>query len=90
MLLDIYIPGTGSRIAHIQRELHIIEELRAKILVGVDIIGPEGINIDVRKGLLWSTAAKEFRCHFLSLHDQISAFDDLNLRKKLRQFLHDR
>lgn len=49
VLLDIYIPGTDGRIAHIQRELHIVEELRANVLIGIDIMGPEGITPDMRK-----------------------------------------
>ena len=49
VLLDIYIPGIDRRIARIRREVHIVEELRANILVGVDIMGPEAITIDIGK-----------------------------------------
>lgn len=48
---DLYFPGTDAKgnevLACIRRELHIVDELRAKMLIGNDIIGLEGIVIDV-------------------------------------------
>ena len=42
------IDGNGKSIlACLYRELHIVNNLRAKMLIGNDIIGPEGIVIDV-------------------------------------------
>ena len=49
----IYIPGTdafGNRIkAFIIRKTHVIDNLKAKILIGINIIGLESINIFVVK-----------------------------------------
>lgn len=49
VVLDIYMPGMDERTAHIRREVHIVEELPAKMLVGSDIITPEAIIIDMSK-----------------------------------------
>ena len=47
----IYLPATDDDgkpiLACLHRELHIVDNLRAKMLIGNDIIGPEGIVIDV-------------------------------------------
>ena len=48
--LDFYIPGKlpdgTSAIAHFRREIHIVDDLRANALLGVDIIGPEEAVLD--------------------------------------------
>ena len=47
----IYLPAIDEKrnpiLACLYRELHIVDNLRAKMLIGNDIIGPEGIVIDV-------------------------------------------
>lgn len=52
MLLDIYFPdkrdGKDMR-AKITREAHLIDNLKAKMLLGTDIIGPERIDIITSK-----------------------------------------
>ena len=51
ILHEIYFPGideSGERVlAYVCRELHLVDDLRAKMLIGNNIIGPEGIVIDV-------------------------------------------
>ena len=52
--ITLYIPGTvGNKpaIASITHQLHIVDDLQAKVLVGIDILGPEQaiINIDRQK-----------------------------------------
>ena len=47
VLLDFYILHKDNRTAHLRRELHVVEELHANILIGIDIMGPEGIVLDV-------------------------------------------
>jgi hypothetical protein len=32
------------------REVHIVDDLQANLLVGIDILGPEGFVLDPRKG----------------------------------------
>lgn len=48
---NLYFPGIDDKgqavLACVRRELHIVDDLRAKMLIGNDIIGPEGIVIDV-------------------------------------------
>ena len=50
---EIYLPGIdkdGNQIlAYIRRELHIINNLRVKILIGNDILGLKNIAINIAK-----------------------------------------
>ena len=50
---NICIPARDKNgkpvITCIRRELHIVDDLRAKMLIGNDILGPEAITIDVAK-----------------------------------------
>jgi len=43
--LIVYLPGDKARTAVIQREVHIVRDLKAKMLVRIDIMGPEKISI---------------------------------------------
>ena len=44
MILDIYVPGKtkdGKTVeALISREAHLVDGLKAKMLIGVDVMGP--------------------------------------------------
>ncbi len=44
-VLTIYLPGNNDRLAVIIREVHIVNNLKAKMLVGIDILVPEDISI---------------------------------------------
>ena len=51
-ILDVYFPGkkgTKNVTACVTREVHLVDGLKAKMLIGVDIIGPESIDISVSK-----------------------------------------
>ena len=46
---SIYIPGStaeGPAIARLQREAHVVDDLRAKMLFGVDILAPERMHLN--------------------------------------------
>ena len=43
-LLDVYLPG-DSAIAHIRQEFHLVKNLKANVLIGIDILGSEGIDV---------------------------------------------
>ena len=45
--IDIYVQG--NPIALIHRDVHIVDGLKAKFLIGMDIIGPESIIINVQR-----------------------------------------
>ena len=49
--ISIYMPETDAEgnnvLASFNRELHLIDDLRAKMLIGNDILGPEEIFIDI-------------------------------------------
>lgn len=47
VLLQISIPAINGRIALIERELYVVDDLRAKILIAVDILGQEAIMLDI-------------------------------------------
>ena len=50
VLLDFYVPGVAEdgkpATAHFQREIHLVDQLSAKILIGVDIMVPEQMILD--------------------------------------------
>ena len=55
-MLDFYVLGkTSSRkavIAQITREVYVVERLKAKVLIGMDIIGLERMSVNVDTKLL--------------------------------------
>ena len=50
-IIPMYIADKGGKTALIRREFHIINNLSAKILVGINIIKPEGIILDTNRDL---------------------------------------
>ncbi|KAI0996568.1 hypothetical protein K3495_g11612 [Podosphaera aphanis] len=44
--LDIFFPDGKGNAGHIKRELHVVNNLPAKILLGIDIMTPEGWCVD--------------------------------------------
>lgn len=56
VVIPMYIPGKDGKIALITRELHIVDDLSAKVLIGIDIMKPEGIMIDTGKDLATITS----------------------------------
>ena len=55
VLQDIYLPGRtkdAPAIAHIIREIHIVDSLKAKALIGMDIISLEEMVINTRKNVV--------------------------------------
>src|SRR5271170_8519615 len=50
MVLDVFLPDvTNTRLAKIRREFHIVKGMECGLLIGNDIIEPEGIVIDLAK-----------------------------------------
>lgn len=43
--LDLHLPANHGRTAIIRREFHVIDDLKANILIGTDILVPEQIDI---------------------------------------------
>lgn len=41
--VSLHLPGSDGRTAVITREAHIVEDLKAKMLVGMDVLAPEGV-----------------------------------------------
>ena len=52
----VYVPGTKDNVSvliYFKREFHIVDELRANILIGNDTIGPKSIDIRVSDRLAY-------------------------------------
>ena len=52
VVITVYIPGIvndSPAIASITHQLHVVDQLQAKILVGMDILGPEQAVLDIRQ-----------------------------------------
>src|SRR5271155_4984352 len=50
LVLDVFFPDvTNTRLAKITREFHIVQDMDCGLLIGNDIIEPEGIVIDLAK-----------------------------------------
>lgn len=55
--LSLYLPGSLNGkvvVAHLERDVHLVDNLRANLLIGMDIIGPERISMDIpsRKAII--------------------------------------
>lgn len=53
--LDLYVEGKvkgKTAIAHIRRDVHIVDNLKAKMLIGTDIMCPEGMIASLQTGKL--------------------------------------
>jgi predicted nucleic acid-binding Zn ribbon protein len=65
VVLQVYIPGHDAadgqiKLAEIRREFHIVPDLRCKMIIGEDIIEPEGIVIDSRDRKARMRACNDF------------------------------
>lgn len=49
--LSLYLPGKEGRTAVLRRKFHVVEALKANMLIGVDVIRPEGIVINGKLGI---------------------------------------
>ena len=50
IVLNVFLPDlSGKHFAKLRREFHIVEDLDCGLLIGNDIIEPEGIAIDLAK-----------------------------------------
>ena len=45
---DLYFPGNKRCTAAIHREVHVVDNLKAKMLICIDILGRESFAIDTR------------------------------------------
>jgi len=54
-IIDLYIPGNlngKTVIAYIKREVHIVLELKAKLLIRIDILRPKQIDLSFQNKVL--------------------------------------
>ena len=68
--LDIYLPSHG-RTAIIRREIHIVDSLKANMLVSTDILVPEKIDVllSQQKAVIGSCQSMEIPVHVITLSD---------------------
>ena len=56
IFIPVYVPGTKDSVSiliYFKREFHIVDELRANILISNNTIGPKSINIRVSDRLAY-------------------------------------
>jgi hypothetical protein len=62
ILIPVYDKETGKqKLAEIRREFHIVADLRCKMIIGEDIIEPEGIVIDSQDRTAWIKSCGDVR-----------------------------
>src|SRR5271163_1680377 len=63
VVLDVFFPDvTNTRLAKITREFHIVQDMDCGLLIGNDIIEPEGIVIDLAKKRMQISACDNMGC----------------------------
>src|SRR5271163_175763 len=63
VVLDVFFPDvTNTRLAKIMREFHIVQDMDCGLLIGNDIIEPEGIVIDLAKKRMQISACDNMAC----------------------------
>src|SRR5271154_1930952 len=63
LVLDVFFPDvTNTRLAKITREFHIVQDMNCGLLIGNDIIEPEGIVIDLAKKRMQISACDNMVC----------------------------
>lgn len=82
LLMDLYIKGSvdgRESIAHIRREVHIVDNLKAKLLLGMDIMTPERmiVNLDTKQLTLNS-------CRGLTTNLGVTARDNTRIRRVIK------
>jgi hypothetical protein len=64
VVLDVFFPDvTNTRLAKITREFHIVQDMDCGLLVGNDIIEPEGIVINLAKKKMQISTCDNMACH---------------------------
>ena len=56
---DLYVPTANGKLAKIHRGARIVDNLKAKMLIGMDILGPEGFTIDLPRRLVTITSCQD-------------------------------
>src|SRR5271155_1805469 len=63
VVLDVFFPDvTNTRLAKITREFHIVQDMDCGLLIGNDIIEPEGIVMDLAKKRMQISACNNMVC----------------------------
>ncbi len=98
-IASLYFPGKDKNgdavMAKITREVHLVDDLKANMLVGNDLLGPERVTIDVAKksayiGSCDTTIEVEVKTARTVVHERIHARKavDVPLRSKMAVPVH--
>ncbi|SLM34772.1 probable transposable element [Lasallia pustulata] len=82
VILDVFLDGTindAPAQAHMRREAHVVDSLKAKFLMGVDILAPERICLNLSEGKMVVRSCKD-----LVALIQITAKDNVRVRRIVR------
>ena len=50
--IKMYLPSKNGSVALLERELHVVDNLTAKALIGIDIMKPKGIIVDLQNDVM--------------------------------------
>ncbi|SLM38909.1 probable transposable element [Lasallia pustulata] len=82
VILDVFLDGTindAPARAHMRREAHVVDSLKAKFLMGVDILAPERICLNLSEGKMVVRSCKD-----LVAPIQITAKDNVRVQRIVR------
>ena len=82
VVIDLFIKGIvdgKNATAHLKREAHLVNNLKAKFLVGIDILAPERISLDLSNERMTIRS-----CKGLVAKVQITAKDNVRVRRIVR------
>src|SRR5271170_1483681 len=64
VVLHVFFPNvTNTCLAKITLEFHVVKDMECRLLIGNDIIEPEGIVIDLAKKKMQISACHNMACH---------------------------
>ena len=82
LVMDLYIKGKvedKDAVAHLRREVHVVDNLKAKLLLGMDVMVPERmiVNLDLKKLTVGS-------CKGLKTSIKVTSKDNTRIRRTLK------
>ena len=81
----IYLPGAKGT-AIITRKVHIVDDLSAKALIGIDIIKPEGMVLDLRRNVIIVGLCQELKVP-IATHTRKEAQVDITIFSQTRKVI---
>ena len=68
----MYLPSKNGTVASIEREFHVVDDLTAKALIGIDIMKPEGIVLDLENDAMKTGSCQNLDIPTSSLREDLA------------------